>query len=368
MSANPFTIIATVPNMERVEAILGAEGARPDYFRLNLSHCTVQQAVDFLTAYNQRCGDIPIFLDLQGSKIRLLREQPTITVNAGEEVVVCSAPIAGKTCLLVDAQVVRTCIEACGTHPSITALIDDGKVELRLLHPTSDAFVPATVVRGGKVLPRKGFNLSPHPICLTTLTTVDHEFVVKTRVFPCVRYALSFVSDPREIVALRETVGRDAPCSRHARGCFVAAKLERALSVAETRALGAVSDEMWLCRGDMGSQLGLPGLAQFYRAFVHVMPSFGCPVILAGEVLDHMPMAGISTRSEVCHLADAVERGYTGCVLSNETVCPSTDNALAAIRLVRAVTAAAQADRIVGSPFGDWWAEAQRALAEAKKH
>lgn len=91
-----------------------------------------------------------------------------------------------------------------------------------------------------------------HP-CVAQLTAVDREFVEQTRQFQFVRYALSFVSDPREIIALRRTVGVDAACSSAnpkgtAAGCYVAAKLERALTPAETRAIAAEADELWLCR------------------------------------------------------------------------------------------------------------------------
>jgi len=74
-----------------------------------------------------------------------------------------------------------------------------------------------------------------------------------------------------------------------------------------------------------------------------------------------VPVAGNSTRSEVCHLADAVERGFAGCVLSNETAVSPALHAAAAVRLVRQITAAATDDAVAASPFAEWWHEARAA-------
>jgi pyruvate kinase len=43
------------------------------------------------------------------------------------------------------------------------------------------------------------------------------------------------------------------------------------------------------------------------------------PVLMAGQVLEHLTSHSEPTRSEVCHLFDLIERGYSGVVLSDET-------------------------------------------------
>jgi pyruvate kinase len=44
-----------------------------------------------------------------------------------------------------------------------------------------------------------------------------------------------------------------------------------------------------------------------------------CPVLMAGQVLEHLTANAEPTRAEVCHLWDLVNRGYAGFVLSDET-------------------------------------------------
>jgi len=76
-------------------------------------------------------------------------------------------------------------------------------------------------------------------------------------------------------------------------------------------------DELWICRGDLGSQLGPIELARWVGGF---RPrGLQVPVLMAGQVLEHLTSHSEPTRSEICHLYDLGRRGYAGIVLSDET-------------------------------------------------
>jgi pyruvate kinase len=67
----------------------------------------------------------------------------------------------------------------------------------------------------------------------------------------------------------------------------------------------------------LGVQLGLVELArQVARLDPHALE---VPVLMAGQVLEHLTQHEQPTRSEICHLIDLVARGYAGIVLSDET-------------------------------------------------
>jgi pyruvate kinase len=76
-------------------------------------------------------------------------------------------------------------------------------------------------------------------------------------------------------------------------------------------------DAVWICRGDLGEQLGPADLGRFVGALDPAR--LACPVLMAGQVLEHLTAHPEATRSEVCHLHDLVARGYGGIVLSDET-------------------------------------------------
>jgi len=80
-----------------------------------------------------------------------------------------------------------------------------------------------------------------------------------------------------------------------------------------------VSNELWLCRGDLGAELGSRAMAVATQRFSNRVAELPVPVMLAGQVLEHMTGHAHPTRSEVCYLYDALARGYRGVVLSDET-------------------------------------------------
>ena len=74
-----------------------------------------------------------------------------------------------------------------------------------------------------------------------------------------------------------------------------------------------------MCRGDLGAELGLAGMAKAAHAFQDRVRDLALPALLAGQVLEHMTLHPAPTRSEVCALYDALDAGYRGVVLSDET-------------------------------------------------
>jgi pyruvate kinase len=97
------------------------------------------------------------------------------------------------------------------------------------------------------------------------------------------------------------------------------AKLERPDAVARASAIARSADELWLCRGDLGAEMGLRDMARAAHELSKDVPSLSVPVMLAGQVLEHMTDHESPTRSEVCSLYDALHAGYCGVVLSDET-------------------------------------------------
>jgi len=311
-------VIATVTNVETAERLFKA--CAPDYFRVNASHMTAETLASFCKAYGSIKGlcDIPLYIDLQGSKLRVHRVQPQVDVVAGDHVTLVVVPENIETApahekgiaIFVTENILR--LVNAGTEVGI----DDGKIVLSVKSVAEDrSSAEAVVLRAGTVRPRKGFNLRPHPVTFTSLSPRDRANVSATNSFPFVRYALSFACLPSEVAELQTLAGKDK---------FIAVKLERPLEDDATIALGSSARELWLCRGDMGAQLGAFGaLAVYYRHFITVilprLREAGCRVVMAGEVLDHMCNAEEPTRSEICHLGDIYANGFVGIVVSNET-------------------------------------------------
>ena len=100
---------------------------------------------------------------------------------------------------------------------------------------------------------------------------------------------------------------------------YLIAKLERRPAVDQGTQLAKSADELWLCRGDLGAELGAKAMAEAVHRFSARVGRLSTPAFLAGQVLEHMAEHPTPTRSEVCYLHDALTKGYRGVVLSDET-------------------------------------------------
>jgi pyruvate kinase len=183
---------------------------------------------------------------------------------------------------------------------------DDGRV-LFEVERADAATLAARALGTGLLRPRKGVNLERHPVRLSALTAVDAQACSLAAGGWASALAYSFMLDGSEAAWLRHA----AP------GCRVVGKVERREALDHLDDIAARVDAVWICRGDLGAQLGPAELA---RRVATVDPArFAVPVLMAGQVLEHLTRHREPTRSEVCHLFDIVARGFAGIVLSDET-------------------------------------------------
>jgi pyruvate kinase len=291
-----FQLVATLgPASWSLIAQLADSGATA--FRLNASHFEDGTLSDALRRVHEACPEAPVLVDLQGAKMRVELRGPR--------------QVAG-------GQVVRVCLAADGDmqvpHGELfaqarvgdTLSVDDGRVRFGVVG-AGQGVLEVRALNEGLLLPRKGVNIERHPVDLAGLTARDAEAVTIARRHGVSALAFSFMTDGREASWLRAA----SP------GCRVIGKVERREALAHLGDIADRADAVWICRGDLGVQLGLARLA---REVVAIDPTrYPVPMLMAGQVLEHLTRHPHPTRSEVCHLFDLVSRGFAGIVLSDET-------------------------------------------------
>ena len=309
-----YQIVATLGPASRTnDTILALHAAGANGFRLNSSHLTPARLQTWLSRLDvlfQQLSPRPyLVVDLQGAKRRLGRF-PAFELASDERVdLVCADSTRRKRTLpLPWPQLFRS------AAPGDRLLVNDAKSVL-VLEAVSSRILVARVMDGGEFSSRKGVihrpldrgreeRVSGNP------NAEDEAFIAASETFDFVCFALSYTEHPEEISSLR------ARCPAPRR---LIAKLETAAGVSAAPALAGQADELWVCRGDLGAQLGPAAMAQAVQAFSRLLMNLPVPVMMAGQVLEHMTANGQPTRSEVCHLADLLASGYGGFVLSDET-------------------------------------------------
>jgi len=188
-------------------------------------------------------------------------------------------------------------------------VVNDAKMILQI-ETIGKERITARVVRGGEVSTGKGITISGSRYRKEQLNDKDRRFVELSRPYSFVRYALSYVKDAGEMRNYK-TMFDDST--------YLVAKLERASAVQEAEQIAQTADELWICRGDLGAEMGAAAMAEELFRFSERIGRIPKPVFLAGQVLEHMVEHPTPTRSEISYLYEVLQRGFRGVVLSDET-------------------------------------------------
>jgi len=310
----PYDIIATLgPSSAEPETWSAMLEAGATAFRLNTSHLTLEALrgwLDRLEAFFTALeAPPPLALDLQGSKWRLGQFRD-VELHEGQRINLVLAGASAQPAVLPvpHADFFRAAAKSDGK-----IILNDAKILLKL-ETISGETVSARVIRGGVISASKGITLASSAFRSEALSGKDRAILEQTRGFPGIRYAISYVKDAAEMAGYHAWV-QALPGGP----AYLIAKLERRQAVDEARQIAAHASELWLCRGDLGAELGLVDMAAAVHQFSTRAGLFGVPAMLAGQVLEHMTSHPTPPRSEVCYLHDALLRGYSGVVLSDET-------------------------------------------------
>jgi pyruvate kinase len=259
-----------------------------------------------------------VILDLQASKWRIGTVKPA-RLEAGAPVELVLATAEGEE---LDSPRSEPPILPI-PHPDFFAAariagggeiaLNDAKVMLQI-EGLGDRRITARVIRGGEISAGKGITLVGSDYRKEQLNQKDRRVVELARSYPFVRFALSYVKDALEMSNYRRLFsdrGGDAD--------YLIAKVERTSALEDAEGIARNADELWICRGDLGAEMGAAAMAeQLFRFFPRIR-EIAKPVYLAGQVLEHLTVHPAPTRSEISYLYEALQRGFAGFVLSDET-------------------------------------------------
>jgi pyruvate kinase len=304
-----YELIATLgPGSATPEIWDGMLAAGATALRVNTSHVTLAELDGWLEKVwrwrTSRALALPLVLDLQGSKWRL-GDFAALQLEDGQPVELAYGETSQRSGTLPVPH--EDFFRAAPLSNGELAL-NDAKIRLRIEKQQGDTLL-ARVTQGGMISPRKGITYVASDFRVENISAKDQSILERTRGLEAIRYALSYIKDDLEMQKYRLRFGAQA---------YLIAKLERGPALADAAAIDASADELWLCRGDLGAELGLRAMAEAVAAFSAQIANLNRPVIMAGQVLEHMVEQPTPTRSEVCYLYDTLARGYHGFVLSDE--------------------------------------------------
>ncbi len=315
MSFNRTKIIATMgPASQPKEILERMIDAGVNVCRINASHGhhkEQQVIIDTIRQINlEKNINTAILYDLQGPKLRIGEVvNNSVVLNAGDEI-----ELTIKECIGDEKKVYIK-------YPSFikdvkvddTILIDDGKIELKVLSNNGVDAVKATVTYGGELSSKKGVNLPNTKISLPSLTEKDKadlEFALSNNVD---WIGLSFVRSAKDIEALKSIIKyKNNPAK-------VIAKIEKPEAVNDIDSIIAATDGVMVARGDLGVEVPLEQVPLIQKMILNKCIRQSKPVIIATQMMESMITSQRPTRAEVNDVANAVLDGADAVMLSAET-------------------------------------------------
>lgn len=308
-------IVATMgPASNSVEQLKKLIAAGMNVARLNFSHgehAMHGETIDRVRKVDAELGTYTALLaDLQGPKLRIgalevdsieLKEGETLTIRTGKET-------GGPGLVYTNYEEF-----ARDVKPGEPVLMDDGKLELRVLETDGESEVKCEVVHGGLLKPRKGINLPSTAIslpCITAKDAVDLAFALEQDVD---WIGLSFVRSASDIVELRQRIAQEG---KHAR---IVAKIEKPEALADLDAILDATDAVMVARGDLGVEIPKQEVPLVQKDIIRRCMEKGKPVIVATQMMESMIEHSVPTRAEVNDVANAVLDGADAVMLSAET-------------------------------------------------
>ena len=308
-------IVATVgPSSDTYEKLLELTRAGVNVFRLNFSHGSHEDKLKIINYIRQINLTEPyalsILADLQGPKLRV-----------GEIENGSMALSPGDILTFTNEKCVGTREKIYVSYPDLAAdveignkiLIDDGKIEVKVIEITKDKNVKVEVTMPGILLPKKGVNLPDTKISLPALTEkdlADLDFMIEQKVD---WVALSFVRKVDDIKILRSILQERKSKSK------VMAKIEMPEALTNLREIILESDGVMVARGDLGVELPVEQVPLIQKDIVRKCIHRGKPVIVATQMMESMMDRIKPNRSEITDVANAVLDGADAVMLSGET-------------------------------------------------
>ncbi|MDO7874069.1 pyruvate kinase [Hymenobacter sp. ASUV-10] len=313
---NKTKIVATVGPASNTYERLGMlirEGV--DVFRLNFSHGSYEDHLSVINLVRRLNKDmrtnVGLLQDLQGPKIRLGDvEGGGVEIKPGDKIkLVCGEKEISTATRLSTIYLGL----ARDVKPGDMILIDDGKIELKVLATDRDTEVDVEVIYGGLVKPRKGINLPDSEVSAPAMTEKDIEDLKFGLENGVDWVALSFARRGDDIRFIKNLI---ADAGKNTR---VIAKIETPEGLKNLDDIIALTDAVMVARGDLGVEVKMEEVPMAQKLIVEKCNKAGKPVIVATQMMESMITAPRPTRAETSDVANAVIDGADAVMLSAET-------------------------------------------------
>jgi pyruvate kinase len=306
--------------------------------RLNGSHSDLDWHQRAITKIRSVLPNIPILLDLPGRKIRTgqLKTEPRFEMG---ETIILTTESGHDGTLKVPVNYPDLHLDVKAGHK---IMADDGTIAFTV-ERVDGRDIHCRAETSGQLKSRKGISV-PWVTLNTPLVT---ERDVKLIAFACENevdfVGLSFVESAQHIELYRNMIKSGRP--------RIVAKVENQGGVQNLREIVQTADAIMIDRGDLSVETSLHDVVIKQKNIIAIAKEFGCPVIVATEMLHSMVQNSFPTKAEISDITNAVLDGCSATMLSGETAAGAFP--VEAVKTMRKVIEAAEGHKFGLQPIAD---------------
>ncbi|MFD0793205.1 pyruvate kinase [Mucilaginibacter litoreus] len=312
---NRTKIVATMgPASAKKDVLLAMIRAGLNVCRLNFSHGKPEdhkKVIDLIREINEEYKtNVGILADLQGPKIRigLVKDGGIHLINGSRINITTHESIGDDNQIYITYETFPQDVQ-----PNEIILLDDGKLQLRVIETNRKDTVVCEVVHGGILTSRKGVNLPNTKVSIPSLTPDDLENLHFALEQDVDWIGLSFVRTGHDIIDLKRIIRESGKAAR------VVAKVEKPEAIENIDEIIAATDAVMIARGDLGVECPLEEVPLLQKMIARKCRDASKPVIVATQMLESMITTPRPTRAEVNDVANSVLDGADAVMLSGET-------------------------------------------------
>ncbi|MFD1769451.1 pyruvate kinase [Sphingobacterium suaedae] len=285
-----------------------------DVCRLNFSHGSQDDHLKVIKTIQEINTEHPfnvgILADLQGPKIRIgkMKEGGAVLINGSQVEITTEELIGDENRIYITYENFPNDVKE-----GEIILLDDGKLQLRVLNTNYKDTVKCEVVHGGVLTSRKGVNLPNTKVSIPSLTEEDLDNLNFALDNGADWIAMSFVRSADDIKQCKEIIKAKGS---HA---LVIAKVEKPEAIDNIDAIIEATDAVMVARGDLGVEMPMEEVPGLQKMIVQKCRNLSKPVIIATQMLESMITTPRPTRAEVNDVANSVLDGADAVMLSGET-------------------------------------------------
>lgn len=276
---------------------------------------------------------IATLLDTKGPEIRIGKfKEGAVQVKEGQEFTLTTKEIIGdsKSVSVSYKDIIKD------VKVGSTILIDDGLIELKVIHLT-DTDIVCSVENGGVISNLKGVNIPNVQLSMPFISEKDKKDIIFGIEQGFDFIAASFTRCADDILQIRKILS-DYNCN----SINIIAKIENMQGVNNIDEIIRVSDGIMVARGDMGVEIPIQQVPVLQKMIIKKVYNAGKQVITATQMLDSMMKNPRPTRAEATDVANAIYDGTSAIMLSGETAAGKYP--VEALKTMVSIAGSAEAD------------------------